>query len=138
MSRTTGTWIDIRLDQASDTLVLEVEDFGLPIPEDELKSGLIFEFGYRSGLYTRLNGADYSFQFVGSSAEPFNNKFGDPTRDGTVRPTLDLRKLGQDGHHGYGGISRTTLRGVPERDFKPRLFCCRSRRHQQTEKQCGH
>ena len=64
-----------------------------------------FEFGYRSGLYTRLSNAGYNLQFVGSSAEPFNNRFGDPTHGGTVSPTLDLRPLGQDGHNGYGGIS---------------------------------
>jgi len=64
-----------------------------------------FEFGYRSGLYTRLTNAGYDFQFVGSSLEPFNNAFGDPTRGGTVSPTLDLRSLGQDGHNGFGGAS---------------------------------
>ncbi len=72
-----------------------------------------FEFGYRSGLYTRLNDAGYNFKFVGSSAEPYNNMFGDPTRGGTVSPPLDLRTLGQDGHHGYGGIGiAQTRRGV--------------------------
>jgi hypothetical protein len=43
-----------------------------------------FEFGYRSGLYTRLTNAGYDFQFVGSSAEPYNNRFGDPTHGGTT------------------------------------------------------
>lgn len=64
-----------------------------------------FEFGYRSGLYTQLTNAGYDFVFVGGSAEPFNNIFGDPTHGGTVSPTLDLRPLGQDGHRGYGGWS---------------------------------
>lgn len=63
-----------------------------------------YEFGYRSGLYTRLKEAKYNFKFVGASAEPFNNRFGDPTRGRTVKPPLNLRTLGQDGHHGYGGI----------------------------------
>jgi len=63
-----------------------------------------FEFGYRSGLHTRLTNAGYDYQFVGGSAEPFNNAYGDPTRGGTVSPTLDLRPLGQDGHRGYGAI----------------------------------
>ena len=29
----------------------------------------------------------------------------DPTRGGAVSPTFDLRTLGQNGHHGYGGIN---------------------------------
>lgn len=63
-----------------------------------------FEFGYRSGLYTRLTNAGYDFQFVGGSTEPFDNAFpGDPTRNGTYTPPIDLRVLGQDGHRGYGG-----------------------------------
>lgn len=63
----------------------------------------------------------------------FQNLLDDRTDRLTIR-SLKIYKF----NHGYGGISRTTLRSVPERDFKPRLFCCRSRRHQQTEKQCGH
>ena len=63
-----------------------------------------FEFGYRSGLYTRLSDAGYDFQFVGSSQEPWNEAYGDPTQGGTVSPTLDLRTLGQDHHNGYGGL----------------------------------
>lgn len=51
-SRPTGTWIDIRLNQDSEKLILEVENYGVPIPEDELRSGLIFEFGYRSRVST--------------------------------------------------------------------------------------
>lgn len=49
-SRSAGIWIDVRLSQGSDNLVLEIENFGLPIPDEELKSGMIFEFGYRSRL----------------------------------------------------------------------------------------
>lgn len=70
-----------------------------------------FKFGYRSGLYTLLKNAGYNFQFVGGSAEPWNNAFGDPTRGGTYTPTLDLRPLGQDGHRGYGGKDATYLQG---------------------------
>jgi lysophospholipase L1-like esterase len=59
----------------------------------------VFNFGYRSGLYTRLTNAGYNFQLVGSSQEPWNNAFDLP--DNT--PSLDLRTLNQDGHRGYGG-----------------------------------
>ncbi len=64
-----------------------------------------FEFGYRSRLYTLLTNAGYDFVFVGGSLEPFNNIYGDPTKGGTVSPTLDLRALNpnQNGHRGYGG-----------------------------------
>jgi lysophospholipase L1-like esterase len=62
-----------------------------------------FEFGYRSGLYQRMKKAGYNFVFVGGSAEPFDKRFGDPTHGGSVSPEVDLRKMGQDGHRGYGG-----------------------------------
>ncbi len=62
-----------------------------------------FEFGYRSGLYQRLKKQGFPFQFVGGSGEPWNQKFGDPTRGGSIVPPLDLRTRGQDGHRGYGG-----------------------------------
>ncbi|MEI6644891.1 MAG: glycosyl hydrolase [bacterium] len=62
-----------------------------------------FEFGYRSGLYQRLMDAGCDFVFVGDSEDPFNNKFSDPTHGGSVRPNLDLRKMKQAGHRGYGG-----------------------------------
>ena len=64
-----------------------------------------FEFGYRSGLHTLLTDAGYRFLFVGGSAEPWNQLFGDPTYGGIYTPPLDLRDLGQDGHRGYGGIA---------------------------------
>jgi hypothetical protein len=58
-----------------------------------------FGFGYRSGLYTRLTNAGYSFQFVGGSTEPWTGI------DGTVKTVSapDLRKVNQDFHRGYGG-----------------------------------
>ena len=62
-----------------------------------------FEFGYRSGLYTRMKKAGYNFVFVGESKEPFSKRFGDPTHGGSVNPTLDIRKVKQDAHRGYGG-----------------------------------
>jgi lysophospholipase L1-like esterase len=62
-----------------------------------------FNFGYRSGLYQCLFDAKTNVQFVGTSAEPFNNLYGDPTLGGTVKPEFDLRLLGQGGHEGYGG-----------------------------------
>ncbi len=74
-----------------------------------------FNFGYRSGLVQRLRQTDIKFEMVGQSAEPFDNRFGDPTKPvidpdekhSTViqafQPTLDLRALKQNGHRGYGG-----------------------------------
>jgi GDSL-like Lipase/Acylhydrolase family len=58
-----------------------------------------FNFGYRSGLYTRLTNSGVSFQFVGTSPEPWNGA------DGTVTniPAVDLRVVDQDHHEGYGG-----------------------------------
>ncbi len=58
-----------------------------------------FEFGYRSGLYTRLNNSGMSFQFVGSSPQPWDGI------DGTVTntPLIDLRESDQDHHEGYSG-----------------------------------
>jgi len=62
-----------------------------------------FESGYRSGLYRRLKKARKHFLFVGQCTEPHERQYGDPTHEGTVSPTLDLRDVGQDGHRGYGG-----------------------------------
>jgi hypothetical protein len=65
-----------------------------------------FEFGYRSGLYSRLKNSGCPFQFVGTSGEPWepwDKHHGDPSRGGAVRPALDLRDLGQDHHEGYSG-----------------------------------
>jgi GDSL-like Lipase/Acylhydrolase family len=59
-----------------------------------------FEFGYRSGLYTRLAAGGMAFQFVGTSAEPWNGTFGVPSNT----PTLDLRTVSQDFCRGYGGM----------------------------------
>lgn len=70
-----------------------------------------FEFGYRSGLYTRLTNAGYNFKFVGGSTEPWTGISGDPTHGGTYKPALDLRDLAQDGHRGYGGAAASTLQG---------------------------
>jgi lysophospholipase L1-like esterase len=64
-----------------------------------------FAFGYRSGLYTRLTDADYSFQYVGASQEPWNGVFGVPT---TVS-SPDLRTINEDNHRGYGGASADAL-----------------------------
>jgi lysophospholipase L1-like esterase len=58
-----------------------------------------FGFGYRSGLYTRLSNANYPFQYVGASQEPWNGVFGVPK---TVSAP-DLRNVNQDFHRGYGG-----------------------------------
>lgn len=58
-----------------------------------------FEFGYRSGLYTRLTKAGYKFQFVGESLEPWDGKWQVPSNT----PTTDLRELKMDQHRGHGG-----------------------------------
>jgi lysophospholipase L1-like esterase len=71
-----------------------------------------FEFGYRSGLMKRLQQAACRFQFVGSSPEPWDNKWGDPTHAGTVAPVFDLRPLDQDHHEGYGGASIDKIQGI--------------------------
>lgn len=57
-----------------------------------------FQFGYRSGLYTRLTNAGYSFQYVGASEEPWNGVSGYPSNI----PSPDLRMVDQDHHRGYG------------------------------------
>lgn len=58
-----------------------------------------FEFGYRSGLYTRLTNSGLTFQFVGNSPQPWDGI------DGTVTntPLIDLRDVDQDHHEGYTG-----------------------------------
>jgi acyl-CoA thioesterase I len=68
-----------------------------------------FEFGYRSGLFRRLKKAELDFVFVGESVEPCNKMSGDPTHGGSFSPKLDLRKVHQDGHRGYGGGSIALL-----------------------------
>jgi len=68
-----------------------------------------FEFGYRSGLYQRMKKVGYEFVFVGESKEPLNKRYGDPTHEGSVSPKLDLRKVKQDGHRGYGGWGITSI-----------------------------
>ena len=62
-----------------------------------------FMFGYRADLYTLLVDSGIDVQYMGSSAEPWNNAFGDPTNGGTYTPPFDLRDISQDNHHGYGG-----------------------------------
>jgi hypothetical protein len=69
----------------------------------------LFQCGYRSGLYILLKTAGYKFLFVGGSPEPWDLRYGDPTRGGTHKPELDLRDLGQDGHRGYGGWKASDL-----------------------------
>jgi len=65
---------------------------------------VLFKFGYRSRLYTRLTDTRrYNFKLVGGSTEPFTGISGDPTRSGNYKPAFDLRDIGQDGHRGYGG-----------------------------------
>jgi lysophospholipase L1-like esterase len=68
-----------------------------------------FQFGYRAPLYSLLMAAGKDFVFVGGSAEPFNNAFGDPTQSLPYHPPLDLRAMGQNGHRGYGGKNITYL-----------------------------
>ena len=66
---------------------------------DNPKWTVPYEFGFRSGLYTRLTRSGLKFQFVGGSPEPWNGQHGRPTNT----PMLDLRPLGQDHCEGYGG-----------------------------------
>jgi lysophospholipase L1-like esterase len=58
-----------------------------------------FEFGYRQGLFERLQKSGYQFQFVGDSPEPWDGRFGVPKNS----PSPDLRVIGQDRHEGHGG-----------------------------------
>lgn len=64
-----------------------------------------YGFGADSGLYTRLNAANYPFQFVGGSQEPFNGVFGVPK---TVS-SPDLRLVDQAYMRGYGGWTAAQL-----------------------------
>ena len=58
-----------------------------------------FQFGYRSGLYTRLTNSGMSLQYVGNSLEPWNGASGNP-----ATPTaLDLRRIGQDHCQAFSG-----------------------------------
>jgi lysophospholipase L1-like esterase len=71
-------------------------------------TGGAFEFGYRSGLYTLLSNAGYSFRFVGNSTEPWT--FRDPlTTDPAWPPALNLAAIGQDGNNGYAGKTASFL-----------------------------
>ena len=65
-----------------------------------------FGFGFRSGLYTLLTNADYNFQFVGESPEPWSGTTS-PLPPEVQEP--DLRPLGQDHHRGYGGAGVSTI-----------------------------
>lgn len=58
-------------------------------------------YGYRSGLYNRLNAAGYDFLFVGQSGELLNHTAG--------TPPADLAALGQNAHNGYGGQTASFL-----------------------------
>jgi signal transduction histidine kinase len=51
-SRDSGTWVGVNLYQMDHMLTLEIENYGVPIPADEIESGLIYLFGYRSRLST--------------------------------------------------------------------------------------
>lgn len=57
------------------------------------QSEVPFTYGYRSGLYTQLTDAGYSFQYVGGSTE-----HPTPSSD-----CVNLAALNQDYHNGYGG-----------------------------------
>lgn len=81
---------------------------------DNPKWTVPFEYGFRSGLYTRLTRSGLAFQFVGASPEPWDGgdkkNFGVPTNT----PSLDLRLLGQDHCEGYGGKkSSFILKNIP-------------------------
>jgi len=81
---------------------------------DNPKWTVPFEFGFRSGLYTRLTNSGMAVQFVGGSPEPWNGagraNYGLPTN----QPVVDLRPLGQDHCEGYGGRkSSYVLKNIP-------------------------
>lgn len=61
-----------------------------------------FWYGYRSGLYNRLQAAGYNFEFVGQSTELPNHTAG-------TTPPADLAGLGQNAHNGYGGQTASFL-----------------------------
>jgi hypothetical protein len=73
---------------------------------DNPKWNLQFDFGYRLGLYRRLTAANYQFQFVGESPEPWWGVYGLPRVIGAP----DLRDVGQDGHRGYAAFSINMVR----------------------------
>ncbi len=62
-----------------------------------------YNFGARSGLYTRLTNSHMAVQFVGNSPEPWNGGSAGTYAIPTNAPALDLRPLGQDHCEGYGG-----------------------------------
>ena len=66
-----------------------------------------FQFGFRSGLCSRLVKSGRSFQFVGDSPEPWSGT------DGTVTnlPPVDLRLVGQDHCEGYAGMNTAFIAG---------------------------
>ena len=72
---------------------------------DNPKWTVPYQFGYRSGLYTRLTNSGTSFQYVGNSPEPWNGASGTPTNI----PSLDLRTIGQDHCEGYSGKTTTYI-----------------------------
>ena len=67
-----------------------------------------FSYGFRSGLYTRLTAANYSFQFVGGSQEPLNGAFGPVTH---ISNTVNLPAVNQDYSRGYGGWGVDSIAG---------------------------
>lgn len=64
-----------------------------------------FAFGYRGELYKRLTESRLPFTFVGTSPEPFDNKFGEPQTVALpdLRKTSNHFDVNQDHHEGYGG-----------------------------------
>jgi lysophospholipase L1-like esterase len=91
----------------SATPLLAVNPYRILVTGDSISVGYTdnpswtvpYEFGFRSGLYTRLTNSGMSVQFVGNSPEPWDGKWGVPTNT----PTLNLRLLDQDHCEGYGG-----------------------------------
>jgi PAS domain S-box-containing protein len=55
-SRSEGNpWIGINIKTIDNTVLIEIEDFGVPIPAEEIESGKIFEFGFRGRLSNDRN-----------------------------------------------------------------------------------
>ena len=79
---------------------IHIMPLGDSITAGYVDTGVPYGFGYRSGLYTRMTSANYPFQYVGNSKEPWNDKFN-RLPDPVLSP--DLRTVNQDGNRGYGG-----------------------------------
>ncbi|MFL2581751.1 MAG: SGNH/GDSL hydrolase family protein [Flavobacteriales bacterium] len=111
-SATDSSAIDSSATVPSSLCVLKIMPMGNSITAgytDNPTWSHLFNFGYRGYLYTSLTNSGYEVQYQGSSLEPWNSIWGDPSLGGTYAPPFDLRTISQDNHHGYGGQTATFL-----------------------------